>query len=727
MAKKYNKLGIRRDNNFSDLSNTKVALNNLLGKLVSGTNVTFISEDLDAIRGISFLGLTNGEYRRLVRSKIRTTGSTGSLVDFLPRVTYQNRFDNLRVFAGEPRLFGGNGLTARYYNETEVYPNTVGIFSGAPFKVDNFWENGRFSFLSKVALEGTTVNGGIEWEGYFIPPESRKYTFTVNSSSYYTFDFQTEGYTSGIGTYTEISRIGIASTVPGSGLAGSNVISIAASDTKYVSIGQSVSAVGIETGTVVSDYSRSGIVYLSPPTGISTAVYSNFSGNVTFSYDIESGNGSYITYQTYPLSAFERYRIRFRYYIPQGVDASGVNKYFYVNIDPFIDYFRYNYLYATDYDFSDGVKGNINRFIENSINLGGGTVGSLTDSNNYVRVITSKRVDIKYQPKTTVSSIVGAATSGTTTINTKSLSIDNTTGIEVGNYVFGPGIPNDTKVDAISINSYVVLDKNATQTTSSDYRFIDHRGYVGFGTGGSSAGTFTLTGGNTTNLKTGMIVIGAGISAYTKIESITSSSQFTISPSQTIGAGTTVYFYQSKGLINNGLNAFCGSDVSSCLTVTSLTNSGSTVIPVSSVPSSVGGWSVQGLYFADGTVITGSTSSSISISKATILNIPSGATITIADPAQGDKQLCCPPTDTSPPFNATLTGLETTPDAKSLRIENGNLVFNSLRASIGIGSVTTTTTTATSNMRLSIQTPLTNVSRVGTAQTSIFKILCSSQ
>ena len=135
--------------------------------------------------------------------------------------------------------------------------------------------------------------------------------------------------------------------------------------------------------------------------------------------------------------------------------------------------------------------------------------------------------------------------------------------------------------------------------------------------------------------------------AYTRIASIVNSSQFTISPSQTIGAGTTVYFYQSKGLINNGLNLFCSSDISACLTVTSLTNSGSTVIPVNSVPGSVGGWSVQGLYFEDGTVITGSTLSSITISKATILNIPPGATITIADPSQGDKQLCCPPTDTS--------------------------------------------------------------------------------
>ena len=45
-----------------------------------------------------------------------------------------------------------------------------------------------------------------------------------------------------------------------------------------------------------------------------------------------------------------------------------------------------------------------------------------------------------------------------------------------------------------------------------------------------------------------------------------------------------------------------------------------------------------------------------------------------------DRQLCCPPTDTSPPFTATVEGLNTDSVAErpNLRFENGNLVFDQL-------------------------------------------------
>ena len=44
-----------------------------------------------------------------------------------------------------------------------------------------------------------------------------------------------------------------------------------------------------------------------------------------------------------------------------------------------------------------------------------------------------------------------------------------------------------------------------------------------------------------------------------------------------------------------------------------------------------------------------------------------------------DRQLCCPPTDTSPPFTATEEGLNTNiGERPTLRFENGNLVFDQL-------------------------------------------------
>ena len=727
MAKQFKKIGIRRENNFSDLSSPKDSLNNLLGKLVSGTTVTFISEDLDAIRGIYSSDISNSEYRKIAGSRVRTTNSRGQLVNYYPNITYQNRFDSLKVFGGEPRLFGGNGLTAKYYDEDQINPYSFNIFSGQPFLTDNFWEVGNFYFNPKISQLSPSVDGGIEWEGYFIPTSTESYEFRISSSGYYTFDFQTQGYTSGIGTYTEITRIGIASTVPGSGTLGGNSITIGSTNTKYVAIGQTVSGTGIHTGSIVENFNRStGSISLTPPLGISSAVYSTFTNNdVTFIKN--AAETSYIEYRTYPLVAFNRYRIKFRYYTLQN---SPVVPRRYINISarPFADYLRYNYLYSLDYDFSEGAKGTINKFMDNSLNLGGGTVGSLTNSSEYVSVKTSNVVDIRYQPKTSVSSIVSAAVTVTSTTNLNVITLNDTTGIEVGNYIFGGGIPSETRVSDIYPNEFIFMDKNATLgIAATTFTFIDHRGFVKRAIGSGSGGTFTLSSGDTTNLRNGMIMIGAGVTIYTGITTTGSLSSFQISPPQTIGSGTTVYFYESKGLINNGLVAFCGNDIVSCLTASQSVNSGSTTIFVDNLPGSIGGWSVQGLYFNSGTTITGSTATSITISSPTTANIPQGAVFTIADPNSGSRLLCCPPTDTSPPFNATLTGLETPSDASSIRIESGNLVFNSFTASIGIGSITTATITDTSNMRLSIQTPATNTTSAGTATTTIFKILCSSQ
>ena len=53
-----------------------------------------------------------------------------------------------------------------------------------------------------------------------------------------------------------------------------------------------------------------------------------------------------------------------------------------------------------------------------------------------------------------------------------------------------------------------------------------------------------------------------------------------------------------------------------------------------------------------------------------------------------DRQLCCPPTDTSPPFTATEEGLNTDTVAPrpNLRFENGNLVFDELLIQVNSSS-----------------------------------------
>ena len=719
--KSYKRIGIRRDNNLGDLADTRLSLNNLLDTLVDGESSTFISEDLDAIRSIFAYNFSSSDYRQIIGSKAQFTNNNGVNVDFLPRITYQNQLDKFKVFSGVPRVDGGNGLTAKYYNFNQVFEDTVGIFSGTPFKVDNFWEAGNFTYTGKITPEAVNANGGVEWSGYFIPTSSGQHTFSVNTSALMSFEFETEGYTSGIGTYTEHSRIGISSTFVGSGGIG-NVITLATpTDTNFIGIGQSVSnATGIHTGTVVASYVRSnGVINLTPPSGQANAVYATItSENIVFSKAI--GQDTRITHSTYALEAQRRYHIRARYYIPQSIDAIGVIR----NINFDILYpgaadrsnLRYNSLFSDDYDFSDAAKGQFNIFLDNSILAGGGTLGSIVTSDEYVKIKSTKKIDIKYAPKTSLGAITKATVSGTTTNDTKNISISNTSGIEIGNFIFGTGIPENTVVNDIVINSFITTNNASTTSGSTTLTFIDHRGFVKRGVGSISGTTLTLSSGDTTNLKSKMVVIGGTVTQYTGITTTGFASTVTVSPSQTVGAGTTLYFYQSRGLIDEGLAAFCVPAVTRCMFTSSPTTLGATVINIIDTTGVADGMRVLGAQFGVGTTVSSFTGTSITISPATIAGIASGGnfTVTSTPEGEGDRSLCCPPTDTSPPFSPTEDGLETTVGFPNLKINAGNVKFDSLTATVSGGNITSVTSNDVSTKRIPIQTA-----------SGLFNILCA--
>ena len=187
---------MRRDFNFSDLSDPKEALNNLLDTLIDDVNSTFISEDLDAIRNVFAEGLDSDGYQKVVGSAVETTDNNGINQAIIPRITYQNRLDKFEVISGEPRLNGGNGLTANYFNEDQVQNTTevfTGISTGGAIPSDNFWEEGNFEYTGKVHPQTVNAAGGVKWEGFFIPTQTGTYNFQLNSSFNYTSDFEMKG------------------------------------------------------------------------------------------------------------------------------------------------------------------------------------------------------------------------------------------------------------------------------------------------------------------------------------------------------------------------------------------------------------------------------------------------------------------------------------------------------------------------------------------------------
>ena len=206
----------------------------------------------------------------------------------------------------------------------------------------------------------------------------------------------------------------------------------------------------------------------------------------------------------------------------------------------------------------------------------------------------------------------------------------------------------------------------------------------------------TISNGDTTNLKTDMIAIMSGQTSdqqYTGITTTGSTNTVNIFPSQ--GFGTrSIYFYESKGLRNDSLLQFCEPTLAQCLLVDGAVNSGNTVINVTSIPAGTNGWTVRGFQFSDKdasgnpefTTITINTpgTNQITLSKPTINDLVDGEKISIAPATNGDRTLCCPPVDTSPPFTPTEDGLETTSSFPNLKIDSGDVKFDALTVASSI-------------------------------------------
>ena len=780
--KVYKRIGIRRDRNFSDLSNPTAGLENLLDTLVDVSGTQFLSTDLAAIKNIFARGLTNDAYLNIAGSAVKFTTQNGVTASFNPRITYQNRLDKIQIFSGTPRLNGGDGLTAKYYQNDQITFNTHADFnynvdpnttaanvfkdetSEGEIEDDNFWEAGNFNYTGNVHPQSAKVNTGVKWEGYFIPTITGTVNFQTSSTGYFTVDFNKEGYDednnknqtgasiSAVGagnTYTGHVRIGLSRTISGISSTGSNEITVSGASElekmNNIGIGMTVVHSNIATNTVIDSFNKtSGVINLTPPAGTASAVTGTISNqSMTFQRDL--GTSVSHNFTTQVLIAYQKYRIRYRYFNHKNFDSKDIER----NID--MNYnqnnqqgatqLRYTSLYPLDYDFSDSAKGAFNIYFDNSVRFGGTNVfqilptdpiglGSRSNSSKYVKLKSTTKLDVTYKVKQVLGSDTASKTTGITRrqltcniVNGSSvIPISLTTDIEIGNYVFGTGIPANARVIDITINQFIIIDQPATATASNTLTFINHRGFVKRVIVNANASGKTIFANSSTPLlaaspdektthtdvQKDMVVIGPNNINAVRITDVNGPSgsdggNIFLADNISASQNDVVYIYQSRGLKDNSLVTFCDKLATSptvqCLIATSAVLSGN-VIPVTT-PATVGGtqsfgaitegnatnWNVQGFNFKKDpttgqsvTTITSidTTADTITLNHNIEKPIVSGTQFT-ATTNTDDRQLCCPPTDTSPPFTATEEGLDTNiGERPNLRFENGNLVFDQL-------------------------------------------------
>ena len=792
----YKRVGIRRDKNFSDLSNPTAGLENLLDTLVDVSGTQFLSTDLAAIKNIFARGLTNSAYLNIAGSAVKFTTQSGVTASFNPRITYQNRLDKIQIFSGTPRLQGGDGLTAKYYQNDQITfnnhsnfqynvdPNTTSanVFkdetSEGVIEDDNFWEAGNFSYTRNVHPQSAKVNTGVKWEGYFIPTITGTVNFQTSSTGYFTVDFNKEGYEEdnnkdqtgasigavGAGnTYTEHVRIGLSTSISGISSTGSNQITVSGATNlekmNTIGIGMTVVHSNIVAGTVIASdggfNKTTGVINLEPPAGTASAFTAPIS-NQTLTFTRDLGTDVSHTFTTQVLIAYQKYRIRYRYFHHKNFDSKDIERSIDMNYKQgnmsSSDHLRYTQLFPLDYDFSDSAKGGFNIYFDNSVRFGGTNVfsspiglGSRTNSSKYIKLKSTNKLDVTYKVKQVLGSDTASKTTGITrrqttcgTTNGNSVvTIPLTTDIEIGNYVFGTGIPNNARVIDITINQFVIIDQPATATGSNTLTFINHRGFVKrVIVNANVSNSKTIIANSSTPLlaaspseqtthvdvQKDMVVIGSGINAVqiTDVTGPTGGDGGSLSLKDNVSASQNdaIYIYQSRGLKDNSLITFCDKLAPSpsvqCLIATSAVSSGN-VIPVETLGAINTGnatnWNIQGFNFASGTTIQSVSSNQVTLSQNIDKPIVSGTQFT-ATTNSDDRQLCCPPTDTSPPFSATEEGLNTTvdgsgnPERPNLRFENGNLVFDQLVIqNNGSNTQDADYTTSAVNRKIDIKTP----------------------
>ena len=807
--KSFRKFGTIRSNNLSDIDNLTLSLNNLLDKLVDGSS-TYISEDLDCIRSVSTTGLDNEGFLRFANNEEFILSPIDlKEKSFSPTKTYQNRLDIIRLFTGEPRISGGNGLSAKYYDADQIILNRLNgdfgeqaAFNGDPIPnstetgelQNTTWTNGDFDYNGKISNNMTQFGGGVEWEGYFIPITTGVHEFRVLTSGLYHMDWQADDYvedqfgnkTSSGNTYVTAKRIGLENKVQVKVVSLTEVQLVNISDRKFIGLSINVTGSNIATNENNPSYPIDLFDY---DTGKITFAKNAVTGSVDDQFEMtvkkqignqdanaDGSSSSYFSYKTPVLEKYRKYRVRFRFIVPEK-NADGLTEIPGVQQMPkqiefeftspitTMSNLRYTRIYTRDYDFSNAAKGRMINFIDDSVLFGGGEIGQSQSAfdqagDRYVEVKTNKKVDIKYIPKTklgggstpdTFNEIIRKIITFDTIANTNLIILGDTTGIEIGNKVFGTSVPSDTEVTEIVINQAIFLSKNFSSTVAGDpIMFINHRGFVKKVTGTTSGTTLTITGSgeDTSDLRTGMIVIGndgtnGDFPNYTGITTSGSVNTVNISSSKTTNS-TFLFFYQGKGLINDSMLSFCKPSETRCLVLTKSASLGDTqlfVEPGDSFDAVTTSWDAQGSAFkGNSSNITGTITDnskadgdpekfSITIDEGLVKPIASGGnfTVTSTSPSTGLRILCCPPTDTSPPFEAVETGLQTVPADPKLVLSQGNLVFDNLSATIHPDKIGTANASSSVNKSIRIETGVTagadptDTNNQGTT----FKILCA--
>lgn len=714
-SKKYKSYGVRRENNLSDLENREEALNNLLDNIpgVDAENgITFISQDLDAIRGLKDTDITSDDFIQLAGTTVNgieldqsgnvvvdEDGNTIS-VPVNPLIRMSDSFQRYRRVTEEPPVFASgrgpnvffvpsNLLPPSFSKGSNLNTQLVPNLSDPLIQTSNdFWALGEFHINDRIRADFPDEYGGILWDGYYIPnPAATFHTFFYETTGLFHIEFDRFGDNNWevLKSIYAKQRTVIVLTAA----TDSTAITLEPNETKYVSVGDFLVA---DPEVIITTISGNVIT-------LAKAITVSAGQSLVFDMDLgkTSTTGQYTINEILDRGETPQIRKRIFWWFP---DSGGYS--------PDFKYLRNRISGRTIYEyfFLNNERASIIPKVGGAREL---LAKALTPSQDVMNAQfkSTKTTSSVYEPKPFLSNVTRASINvsfefGTRSITSTNPALSNT---ELGNFIvptavsdFGVAVPKNMRLKDLlgsndAANSRLVNTVWPDTKTNYPVSFIDHNGLVDYFVVSSSGNLVTiLSGGTTENLKKDMYCVYNNTNQFVRITSIVSPTTFRTS-SDLLLTNSYVYVYANAGIIDRSLDVFCVGVFGQTLaaTATAGTNtlqltSGTGVSPgmivqfAGSIQEPTSVFSVA----PDGVTIT--------LTSNLLTDILSGSTIVFAPAGTPvNKEICVIPLDLSPPFVGVDTGLDT--NGKGIKSSIGqtalNVKVNTIDMTASVSSATT--------------------------------------
>jgi hypothetical protein len=705
ISRKYRSYGIRRLNNFSDVADPDQALTNLLNDLQIRPSESFISADLDAIRGIrntEVFPSTLVEFASAAPT-FSFANTLGPQEDFVrPFVRLQDRVNTYRAITGNAGKQGsGYGPNA--------WAIPVASFDATPSKGDlidslipnfstnkaafqertDFWAIGEFYLNNNFHPTFVDGKGGIVWEGFYIPDystSSNQMRFVTTGMFHVEVDrFNTGSWESYKSIYTPERTIIVAANNNTSA-----TVEIAGNEYKYVAIGDKLTT---NNEITIISVTREALTLSAPITAVKdqplTFEFNVGSDTITDTFDLES---------TFDIG--ERLKMRIAWWYPDSVGDPEDRYMLLTRADQYVLFSQF----STTESYTTGPY-EITALLDKAVTSYQPVYG---DRGSYRTFQTNGVLRSTYTPPSTFSAInkFGSNTATTVSILQGRSFITATSPTlmaqtSIGNIIIHSTpsfnvIPKNTRIKRIPSDNVFsntrVLTAPLNSSANVSIKVVDHNGLVDYFVTSTSNTMIVVN--NTSKLKTGMVCITNFTGpTYRRITGVANTTTFFVDGSVGLSSNNYLFVYSDSGLVDSSKLLFCQGVVGRLLTAQAA--AGSTTLTLNSTVGLTNGMRVQysgSIEPVSEAEITNISGNQVTINVQLSTTIEPGATITFAPGSStGDKQQCVIPLDLSPPFIGKDYGLDT--GGRSIKgVPSANLDVSVLTLSSNTTVVTTANT-----------------------------------